>query len=160
VAALNDLKLSHRLFMQAYPFRHVDWSPAARLKRPLSDSTLALISTAGLYLPEQTPFDRAVRSGDCSFREIPTEASVQDLRIGHLSSAFDRAGALADRNLLFPLDRLRELAALGEIGSLSYRHFSFMGAILAPGRLIDETAPQVVAKLQEDRIGAVLLAPA
>ncbi|HUY12722.1 MAG TPA: glycine/sarcosine/betaine reductase selenoprotein B family protein [Terriglobia bacterium] len=160
MATLHDLKLSHRLFLQAYPFRHVDWSPGAQLKKRLQDATLTLISTAGLYLPEQTPFNHDIRSGDCSFREIPVETNIQDLLIGHPSPAFDKAGALEDRNLVFPLDRLRELVELGEIGGLSRRHFSFMGGIIAPGRLIKETAPEVAAKLEEDHVDAVLLAPA
>ncbi|MGH9430754.1 MAG: glycine/sarcosine/betaine reductase selenoprotein B family protein [Terriglobia bacterium] len=160
MASLNDLKLSHRLFMQAYPFRHVDWSPGTRLKKLLRDSTLTLISTAGLHLPEHSPFDRGIRAGDCSFREIPVETNIQDLLIGHPSPDFDKTGALEDRNLVFPLDRLRELAELGEIGGLSRRHFSFMGGIIAPGRLINETAPEVAAKLGEDHTDAVLLAPA
>lgn len=160
MAALNDLKLSHRLFLQAYPFRHVDWSPGARLKKPLRDSTLTLISTAGLHLPEQPPYDPRIRTGDCSFREIRLETNIQDLLIGHPSSAFDKTGALEDRNLVFPLDRLRELADGGEIGGLSRRHFSFMGGIIAPGRLINESAPAVAAKLEEDHADAVLLAPA
>ncbi|MGH7868319.1 MAG: glycine/sarcosine/betaine reductase selenoprotein B family protein, partial [Candidatus Dormibacteraceae bacterium] len=123
-------------------------------------STLTLISTAGLRLPEQPPYDLRIRTGDCSFREIPVEANIQELIIGHPSSAFDKTGALEDRNLVFPLDRLREWAELGEIGGLSRHHFSFMGGIIAPGRLISQTAPQVAAKLAEDYAGAVLLAPA
>lgn len=160
MSTLKEIKLSHRLFLQAYPFRQVDWSPGARLKKRLRDSTLTLISTAGLHLPEQPAFDPGIRTGDCSFREIPLETSIQDLLIGHPSSAFDRTGALEDRNLVFPLDRLRELVERGEIGRRSRRHFSFMGGIIAPGRLIKETAPEVAAKLEEDHADAVLLAPA
>jgi len=71
---------------------------------------------------------------------------LQKLRIGHRSSAFDQTGALRDRNLVFPLDRFRELVARREVGSLNHRHFSFMGSITAPRRLISETAPQVATK--------------
>ena len=84
---------------------------------------------------------------------------VQALRIAHRSSAFDQTGALQDRNLVFPLDRLRELVERREVGSLNHRHVSFMGSITAPGHLISETAPQVAAELREDQVDAVFLVP-
>jgi len=84
---------------------------------------------------------------------------IEQLRIAHRSSAFDQTGALKDRNLVFPLHRFRELVARGEVGSLNHRHFSFMGSITVPGRLISETAPQVAAKLREDQVDAVFLVP-
>ena len=68
--------------------------------------------------------------------------------------------ALQDRNLVFPLDRFRELAAQGTIGTLNHRHFSFMGSISAPGRLISETAAAVAALLRQDEVDAAFLVPA
>lgn len=159
MATLSDLKLSHRLFMLTYRYQSVDWSPGARLVKPLAQSTLALITTAGVHLPDQLPFDNEVRGGDCSWRELRADVDVQKLKIAHRSSAFDHTGALEDRNLVFPLDRLRELVACGEIGALNHRHFSFMGSITAPRRLITKTAPEVAAKLLQDGVDAVLLVP-
>jgi D-proline reductase (dithiol) PrdB len=159
MARLEDLKLSHRLFMETYRYRSVDWSPGARLVRPLSEARLALISTAGLHLGDQPAFDPAIKGGDASFRELADNVEVQELRIAHRSSAFDQTGALKDRNLVFPLNRFRELVARREVGSLNHRHFTFMGSITAPGRLISESAPQVAAKLQEDQVDAVFLVP-
>ena len=145
--------------MQTYRYRSVAWSPGTRLARPLKESKLALITTAGLHLPEQPPFDDKIRGGDYSFREIPTGCNVLDLRIAHRSSAFDQAGALEDRNVVFPLDRLRDLVEWGEVGALNHRHFSFMGSIAAPGRLLAETAPAVAKKLHEDQASTALLVP-
>jgi D-proline reductase (dithiol) PrdB len=159
MARLEDLKLSHRLFMKTYRFRSVDWSPGARLVKPLGEARLALVSTAGLHLPHQAAFDLAIKGGDASFRELANPVEVQKLRIAHRSSAFDQTGALEDRNLVFPLDRFRELVTRREVGSLNHRHFSFMGSITAPGRLISETAPQVAAELREDQVDAVFLVP-
>jgi D-proline reductase (dithiol) PrdB len=159
MARLEDLNLSHRLFMKAYRFRSLDWSPGARLVKPLSEARLALVSTAGLHLPHQPAFDLAIKGGDASFRELTNDVDVQELRIAHRSSAFDQMAALKDRNLVFPLDRFRELVARGEVGSLNHRHFSFMGSITAPGRLVSESAPHVAAKLREDQVDAVFLVP-
>lgn len=159
MARLEELKLTHRLFMKAYRYRSVDWSPGARLAKPLRESKLALISTAGLHLSSQPPFDRFVRGGDCNFREIPGDVSVRELKISHRSTAFERTGARQDRNLVFPLDRCRELVERGDLGGLNHRHFSFMGAISAPGRLVGKTAPAVAEKLRGDGIDAVFLVP-
>ncbi len=159
MARLADLKLSERLFMQTYRYRSADWRPGARLRKPLSETRLALISSAGLYLPGQEPFDLDRRGGDWSFREIPAGAAVEELRIAQRSTAFDQRGALQDRNLVFPLDRLHSLAAAGELGALSPRHFSLMGSITAPGRLVAESAPAVAARLREDGADAALLVP-
>ncbi len=159
MARLADLKLTYRLFMQAYPYRRVDWRPGSRLAKPLSRSTIAVVTTAAFYLPEQLPFDRSVRGGDYSYREIPAGTPLSKLLIGHKSDAFDHSGIEADPNLALPLDRLRELSRQGVIGNLAARHFSFMGSITAPGRLIDTTAPEVARLLIAGNVDAVLLTP-
>jgi D-proline reductase (dithiol) PrdB len=159
MARIQDIKFVHRLFMKAYQFRHVDWSPGARLKKPLSEVKLALVTTAALHLPHQPAFDHSIRGGDCSFRELPGNVDVGSLRIAHRSSAFDQTGARADRNLVFPLDRFRELLADKKLGALNHRHLSFMGSITAPGRLISETAPAAAELLHEDQVDAAFLVP-
>ena len=160
MARLEELKLVHRLFMKAYRCRSCDWRPGARLVRPLRESKLALITTAGLHVPSQSAFSASIRGGDFSFREIPEDISLRGLKISHCSRAFERSGARQDRNLVFPLDRCRELVERGELGALNHRHFSFMGAISAPARLISRTAPQVTRMLGDDGVDAVLLVPA
>jgi D-proline reductase (dithiol) PrdB len=159
MARLEDLTLAHRLLMRAYRYRQVDWSPGSRLAKPINAVKLAVISSAGLCLPTQAPFDESLRGGDFSFRELPGDVDVQTLLISHRSSAFERAGALEDRNLVFPLERLRELVGSGELRALNHRHFSFMGSISAPGRLIAQTAPAVASELRRDNVDAVLLVP-
>ncbi len=159
MARLSDLPLKYRLFMQAYPFRHLDWQPGAVLVKPLSQATIAVVTTAAFYLPGQPAFDETIRGGDVSYREIPAEADLASLHIAHKSDAFDHSGIEADKNLALPLDRLREMAARGTIGRVANRHFSFMGSITAPRRLIENTAPEVASKLAGDGVDAVLLTP-
>ncbi len=159
MAHLRDLTLTYRLFMQAYRYRRVDWRPGTVLTKPLGDATIAVVTTAAFYLPDQPPFDPSIRGGDWSYREIPATADVRTLRIAHKSDAFDHTGIEADQNLALPLDRLHELAARGAIGRVAGRHFSFMGSLTAPGRLMDTSAPEVAQKLSEDGVDAVLLTP-
>lgn len=161
MATYGEMVFKHRLFMKAYPFARyaIDPVPFAPLDKPLNLVCVALVTTAGFHTPEQPGFDRTVRGGDTSFREIPGDATTATLIESHKSDAFDHSGVEADRNLAFPLDRFRELVARGVIGSLNYRHFSFMGSITKPRRLIAETAPQVAQKLREDGVGAAFLTP-
>jgi D-proline reductase (dithiol) PrdB len=159
MARIADLTLVHHLFMKAYRYRSVAWFPGARLNKPLSESKFVLVTTAALLLPEQPAFSHDIRGGDCSFRELPGSVDVNRLRIAHRSSAFDQTGAWEDRNLVFPLDRFRELVAQRTLGDLNHRHFSFMGSITAPGKLISETAPAVAQLLQQDHVDAAFLVP-
>ncbi len=159
MATLNELSLADRLFMKAYSYRVSQWKSVAVTKRELRNLKLVLISTAGLYLPDQPPFDER-KGGDTTYREIPGEVNVADLRIAHKSSAFDQSGAKRDRNLVFPLDRLREMVQAQIIGALNHRHFSFMGSITAPARLVKATAPEVADCLSADLVDAAFLIPA
>ncbi len=159
MAHLSDLKLKYRALIQGYPFRRVDWRPGARLVKPLSEARIALITTAGFYLPGQTPFDQSFRHNDCSYREIAWGTRMDTLQIGQSSDAFDHSGIEADQNLTLPLDRLSELIGAGAVGEAAPRHFSIMGSIIAPARLMSDSGPEIARKMREDRVDGVLLAP-
>ena len=159
MAHLSDLKLAYQVFMKAYPYRRVDWRPGARLRKKLATARIAVVTTAAYYRPDQSAFDTSIRGGDYSYRVIPADTDLSSLRIAHRSDAFDTSGIESDKNLAFPLDRLKAFAAEGAIGPVALRHFSFMGSIVAPGRLIAKTAPEVVSMLVEDAVDVVLLTP-
>ena len=159
MAKLSDLKLTYRLYMKGYRYRSFDWKPGARLSKPLSESKIAVVTTASYFLPEQEPFDESIRGGDFSYREVPSDANLASMGISHRSDAFDEKGLLADYNLAMPVDRLREMAESGEIGSVAPFHYSFQGSIPAPGRLMKTTAPEVADKLKREQVDAVLLTP-
>jgi D-proline reductase (dithiol) PrdB len=159
MARLSDLKLRYQIFMRTYRYRQLDWRPGAVLKKPLSQSRIAVVSTAAFFRPEQAPFDLSIRGGDYSFREIPLETSLDTLQIAHKSDAFDHSGIERDKNLALPLDRLRELEAEGKIAEVAPRHYSFMGSISAPARLVSITAPEIARRLAEDAVDGVLLTP-
>ena len=163
MATFADLKLTHRIFMQNYPFSRyaITDNPCIKLAKPLSKCKFALVTTAGLRLETDTPFSHSTTNklGDCSFREISNDVQVQNLFEDHTSSSFDHSGVEADKNLALPIERFRELVANKTISSLNHRSFSFMGSIIAPNKLIKETAPQVAKLLKEDAVDCVFLAP-
>ena len=111
--------------------------PFARPKHALDRSRLALVTTGGVHLPDQSRFDIDDPAGDCSYREIPTTA--HDLTWTH---AYYRPDEGSDLDAVFPLETLRRLVSDGAVGELSARHFSFMGAIHDPTPLVEITAPK------------------
>ncbi len=120
---------------------------------------MALVSTAGLVLPSQEPFDDDIRGGDWSLREIPSDSDPATLIDTHRSASYDHSGVQADANLAFPIDRIRELAAEGVIGSVNHRHFSLMGSITATRNLTTHSVPAIADALVADCVDAVLLIP-
>jgi D-proline reductase (dithiol) PrdB len=121
---------------------------------------IALVTTAGVHLIGQPPFDMDDPEGDASFREIPSSAPVGALTITH--DYYDHRDADEDVNVVFPVERLQDLNAEGFIGGVAQRHFSFMGHILGSRleQLVGETAPAAAAEMEKDGIRAALLTPA
>lgn len=156
---IAELSFALRTFLRAYRWKRLDPVPAARLGKPLADCRVALVSSAGLLVPGDPPFDEGVKGGDWSFRLIPRNVDVQGLEEHHRSDSFDHAGVEADRNVALPLDRLHELAAGGEIGETAPRHVSMMGSVTAPSRLAKKTAPAVADVLAADQVDVALLVP-
>ena len=114
-------------------------------------ATVAIVSSAGLVVRGEEPF----RGRDADYRAIPGNTIPSELLISHISINFDRNGFQEDWNVVFPLDRLTELAAAGTIGSVAATHYSFMGAT-DPVQMVDG-AREVAAKLKADHVDAVLL---
>jgi D-proline reductase (dithiol) PrdB len=159
MATTDELSLPVRLFLKTYRWRRIDPVPWTPLAKPLAESRLALVSSAGFVLPGQAPFQANLAGGDGSFREIPADADVASLTDAHKSASFDHRGMERDPNLAFPIDRVRELAAAGRLGAVNHRHLSFMGSITAPGRLVRDHAPAAARLLREDGVDVALLVP-
>ncbi len=127
---------------------------------PVAQRRVAVISTAGLHLRGDRPF--TLGSGGTvnipgDYRVIPGDTEANDLVMSHISTNYDRSGFQKDWNVVFPLDRLRELARQGVIGTVADFHYSFMGAT-APQQM--ETAARTLAGLlKKDNVTAALLVP-
>lgn len=146
-------------FIDAYtPWESEDipWTP---VRKPLSESTVAIVTTAGVHRRDQGPFDMDDPHGDPSCRVIDATRPLTDLMITH--DYYDHTDADKDINIIFPVDRLRELAEQKVIGALAKKHYSFMGHIEGPHviTLMTKTAPEVARMLKEDDADAVLLTP-
>lgn len=123
---------------------------------PLGECTVAIVTTAGLRHPDQP--DWGYRAGDQSFRIL--DADNRSLILSHTSHNFDRSGFVADPNVVFPIDRLRELAAEGVIKRVAPRHLAFIGNLdetMSTIRL--DTGPAAAKLLREDGVDVVVLTP-
>lgn len=120
---------------------------------PLSERKIAILSSAALYPRGGTPLLH--NSGD--YLEIPSSLPTSELLMSHVSINFDRTGWERDVNVVFPIDRLRELADDGMIGSVSDTHFTVMGAT-EPTKMM-ESVESIAARVKRDRIDSILLSP-
>jgi D-proline reductase (dithiol) PrdB len=127
------------------------WQP---LRKPLSECRVGLIASGGIYVTGQTAFHF---KDDTSFRTIPTDVNIADLRTAHF--AYDQADARCDPNVVFPVGTLRRLVADGVIGSLTEHAFTFMGGIYSSRRVRDELAPRLTERLIAERADLALLVP-
>lgn len=135
-------------------------TPWATLTKEISECQIALVTTGGVHLRCQLPFNMQDKDGDPTFRGIPSWIDTQELTITH--NYYDHRDADQDVNVVFPIQRLRELEAKGIIGGIAPRHFSFMGHITGRhfGTLLKRTGPEVAGMLKEDGAEAVFLTPA
>jgi D-proline reductase (dithiol) PrdB len=120
---------------------------------PLSERRVAIVSSAGLVRRGENPF----RGRDADYRAIPSDTRAADLLISHISINFDRTGFQEDWNVVFPLDRLRDLEREGAIGSIADTHYSFMGAT-DPVQM-ESHAREVAGRLKRDGVDAAILPP-
>lgn len=147
---IPDIDARHLLDKECPAFEGEPWVTGP----PLSARRVAIVTTAGLHRAEDRNFDLR----DTGYRVIPGELSAAELAMSHASVNFDRTGFQQDTNVVFPVDRLCDLAAAGEIGSVADYHYSVMGAGWLPHE-IAPTAREIAGMLKEDKVNAVLLSP-
>ena len=137
--------------------------PWAEVRKPLAESKLALVSTAGLSMGGDAPFDMEMErqkptQGDSSWRKLRSDASSATVEANHLH--IDTGYIERDLNVALPLDRVRELAGEGVIGSLADSHYSIMGYQGNDSSTLENrSAPEIAAAMQSEEVDLALLAP-
>jgi D-proline reductase (dithiol) PrdB len=151
---MHDNDQAMRDFAATLPVPEFE-EPAFSEPPALREARVAIVTSAAL-----------TRSGgvskwgfeDFHFETLPDVA--RDLELGHLSPNFDRSGFAADLNVVYPVDRLRDLADQGVIGSVADHHYAFAGNQpegLSALRM--DTGPACAKKMVEDGVDVVLLTP-
>jgi D-proline reductase (dithiol) PrdB len=129
--------------------RPIPWAP---LSKPLSECKVAMISSGGIAMKDDKPFDQEGERqnpwwGDPTHRVIPRGTKSEEIKLYHLH--VDPCCVETDLNSLLPIDRLVELEAAGEIGKAAPSHYSFMGYNLQPKILLEETTPKIIHNLRD-----------
>lgn len=120
---------------------------------PLAQRRVAIVSSAALIRRGDKPFPFG--SAECRF--LPAATPASEILTSHVSINFDRTGFQRDLNVVYPIDRLRELAAEGVVGGMAETHFTVMGSTDPAG--MSGTADQIAGQLRQERIDSVLLSP-
>jgi len=144
--------------------------PFTPVTTPVAEATLGMFTTSGHFLegddpepfgePALTQDEAEARVGEFlssppALSEIPSDTPTDRLRVRH--AGYDIRSAIADPNVTFPIDRLREFAADGRIGGLPPTFFSFPGAT-AHGHL-RKALPGWIERIHDQGIDVMLLVP-
>ncbi len=129
--------------------------PYTPVWKPLNQMTFALVTTAGVRLTTQEPYNE---EGDERFYIIPGEVKAEELTVNYAPPAnYDFSDSLKDINVVFPIDRLRELQAEGLIGGVATKHIGMMGYTMRLKKVYDETVPQIARALERSNADGVIL---
>lgn len=120
---------------------------------PLAERRVAIVSSAALIRRGDKPFP----FGSAECRPVPASMPTSDILMSHVSINFDRAGFQRDVNVVYPIDRLRELAAEGVIGGMAETNFTVMGSTDPAGMTM--AVDQIAGQLRQERIDSILLSP-
>ena len=150
---MEILHEEERKMLMSLPCAPFDTNPWASSPAP-EKARLAMITTAGLHTRNDRPFQIDT---DDYYRVIPGDVQANDLVMSHMAASFDRSGFQMDWNVVFPLDRLRELEKEGTIGSLASFHYSISSFFSAEE--FEAPAREIARLLKKDNVSAVLLLP-
>lgn len=146
---MTDGEKNHLLSLPCPNFDSTPWvSPPA-----LHKCRIAIVSSAGIHRRGDRPFE----PGDSDYRIIPADIEPNDVVMSHVSANFDRTGFQQDWNVIFPVDRLKELAEKGFIASVANYHYAFMGA--TEPQKMEQPARDLARIMRNDAVDAVLLVP-
>ena len=152
MARIEDIPEPTRTNVLALPCMAFETTPWVT-GRPLKERRVAIVTSAALHHRSEPPFP----AGFAGARELPATLAPADIVMSHVSVNFDRSGWQRDINVVYPTDRLAELAVDGVIGSVAGRHYSVMGA--SDPNEMPATADQIAARMKEDGVNAAIFSP-
>jgi D-proline reductase (dithiol) PrdB len=131
----------------------LDFPPVELVRAPtLADATVAIVTTAALAYPGE-PWEDQTHE----YRLFDRDA--EGLIMAHNSTNLDRTGFALDRNVAYPIDRLKEMEAEGAIHRVAPRHASFIGSTFELSTFLLDTGPRLAEILKGDGVDVALLTP-
>jgi D-proline reductase (dithiol) PrdB len=145
-----------KLGFKPYQWFAASSEPAfAPLTKPLSESKLTMISTAGTYVQGQVAYHY---KDDTSVRVIPNNTPTDKIRFSHIMENY-LIEARQDPLTVFPLNALQTLKDEGVVGALTDNYLSCMGGIYSKNRVLAELIPNIEAALEREQPDVLLLVP-
>ncbi len=145
-----------KLGFEPYQWFEAEDEPAfARTRKPLSESRLGVISTAGTYVSGQVAF---YTKDDTSIRSVPSDTSADNIRFAHIMENY-LVEARQDPCTVFPIEALNQLNDEGVIGELADNFFSCMGGIYSRNRVKTELIPNLDDAVEKEQLDLLLLVP-
>ncbi len=133
-------------------------APLTPLRKPLAQCSVTILTSGGVSEKPLPGFDPHARN-DFRLDAIASDFPSDGFKID--DSYYDHTDASCDINCIFAIDRLREMARAGEIGSVTPRFWSgFMGRTYMRSKLCDEVAPAFAQQLKEDGTDILVAVPA
>lgn len=123
--------------------------------KPMNEWRVSFLTTAGIHLAEEPPFD--VEAGDWSVRYIPADTAAGQLTVSH--THYDTKAAKEDVNTVFPIETMRKLEKQRVIGAITPTLFGMMGYIPRTDKLIKKSVPVILKRLKEEKADVLLLSP-
>jgi D-proline reductase (dithiol) PrdB len=165
--AVDSYKYLPRSFRQGYEgvgFQ-ADTPVWSAMPVRVREATVALLTSAGLYLKDSQPaFDEARERenptwGDPTYRVIPRATRQDEVAASHLH--LNTRDFYSDFNVALPLRRFEELEAEGRVGRLAEENYSVMGFQDRACKDWRETyGPEIAKRLKDGGVHALVLAPA
>jgi D-proline reductase (dithiol) PrdB len=155
------LKAWVRTFIPEENFKgYIPWTP---MSKPLSQTTIALVTSAGISLKKDPPFNmererREPLWGDRSYRTIPRGTTEEDIEVNHLH--INTSYIKRDINVILPLARMAELEHERIIGRLAPTSYSFYGFQWQNSDFLKEAIEPISKKMKLEGVEAVLITPA
>jgi D-proline reductase (dithiol) PrdB len=156
VERLNSFYQSHGFPAYRWTVNHA--APLMPLRRPLAQCRVALLTSGGVSRKDGPPFNPLARN-DLRLDAIASDTVADFFQIH--DDYYNHQDADRDVNCIFPLDRLRELAAQGAVGGVAPHHYSgFMGRIYTRTAVLNDAAPALARRLRDESVDAFVLVPA
>lgn len=145
-----------KLGFEPYRWFHAETEPKfAAPAKPLAESRLGMISTAGTYVQGQIAY---YTKDDPGIRAIPNDTPMDAIRFSHIMENY-LVEARQDPATVFPSRVLAQLGSDGVIGELADNYYSCMGGIYSQKRVRTELIPNLVDAIGTERIDLLFLVP-
>ena len=138
----------------------IPWTP---LSKPVGYTTFALVTSAGISLKSDPPFDMEREKqeptwGDPTSRKLPRDTKESDITVNHLH--INCTPIFEDINVILPLARMAELEAEGAIGALAPTAYSYYGFQWDSTEFLEKGIAPMAETMTSEGVEAVLLTPA